>query len=145
MRFGYQLSDLSLTAPSVRSTRFAVSLLAGFAAIVLNGQAAYADCLPSAPVNGDVVICASPGNVGLVSSANFLTVIVQPGATVIDDGVSVAISVAGVNTVINNGTIAVAPGMTAIETGDRNLIVNNNIINIGDGGTRNRDRRPQHR
>ena len=113
----------------------------GFACVVtaLAGLApapARADCLPSGP---NAVTCAPPGTGGYVATSDGVTVTVQPGATVNDDGTQ-GISLNNTSAVTNNGTVnaasAFSTGIVLSGTGNTVTIGTTGVIAVtGDYAT----------
>jgi uncharacterized protein with beta-barrel porin domain len=109
------------------------------AVICLLGAAiapAFADCQPASPASGQTVNCTGNAPTGFQvtnPAVNNLNVIVQPGATVHDNGFF-SIVVNNGNTVVNNGTVTGGAGVTGIGAIDGNAITNNSVVIVGDGG-----------
>ena len=123
--------------------RCAGPLLAGAVALASWSSAARADCTPGNPGNGATVTCAVPGTAGLVAGAGVdgLTINVQPGATVTDNGL-VGIQINSNNTVTNNGSIIAGDNAAGIAINttlpgpfDNNTVVNNGFMQAGINST----------
>jgi len=93
-------------------------------------EAARADCF----LNGATVTCMPPGTNGYFDpTGDNLTLTVQPGTTVVDNGFS-AILLRDSNRITNDGTIAAGDNAAAIYVGDRSNIINNGTITAGADG-----------
>jgi outer membrane autotransporter protein len=95
-------------------------------ASALGGSRAWADCQPDPAASGQTVTCAGNDPDGFTAGAgvNNLTVNVQPGATVQDNGLQ-AIGVNNGNGVTNNGAINAATDLAiGILATDNNVITN---------------------
>jgi hypothetical protein len=101
--------------PALAGALFATFALATFVTL-LGASPARADCQPNSAsaASGQTVNCTGNAPTGFQAGAgvNNLTVNVQPGATVHDNG-TVAIGVNNNNTVTNNGTVTGGPGLPA--------------------------------
>src|SRR6185312_2388513 len=103
--------------------------LAALAMLLLATTAARADCF----VNGSTITCSSPGTGGYQNAAgDNLTVNVQQGATVTDNGTA-AILLRDRNTITNNGTVTATSTADAINAGADNIVTNNGSISAADG------------
>lgn len=111
-------------------------LLAGSAVLLgtLVSEPARADCVQ----NGSTVNCAPPGTAGFAAATgvNNLAVTVQPGTTVVDNGID-AIQINAGSTVTNNGNIATGNGTAGIASinDDNNTVINNGTMSVGTNGT----------
>lgn len=93
-------------------------------------EAARADCF----LTGSTVTCLPPGTNGYFDpTGDNLTLTVQPGTTVVDNGFS-AILLRDSNRITNDGTIAAGDNAAAIYVGDRSNIINNGTITAGADG-----------
>src|ERR1700726_1718859 len=110
----------------------------GTFATLLIASPAWADCGPNSAsaVSGQTVNCTGIAPTGFQAGAgvNTLTVNVQSGATVQDNG-AVAIGVNNGNTVTNNAGITAGAPANGIASGDSNIIANSGTIAAGDSGT----------
>ncbi|MFH0302845.1 autotransporter domain-containing protein [Bradyrhizobium sp. 31Argb] len=107
------------------------------ASLCLSTVAAHAQCVPDPATSGATVTCSGlvPSGFEAGAGVNSLTVNVQSGATVGDNGIA-AIGLNDSNTVINNGTLSAAPGSTGIFAGQNNTITNaaTGSITVGNFG-----------
>jgi len=103
--------------------------LATFAALTLVPTSARADCF----LNGSTITCSSPGTSGYQdATGDNLTVNVQTGATVTDNGTA-AILLRDRNTITNNGTVTATSTADAINAGADSSVTNNGSISAADG------------
>jgi uncharacterized protein with beta-barrel porin domain len=95
-------------------------------------SAAHAQCTPDPAVSGDTVTCTGndPNGFAAGGGVNNLTVNIQPGATVQDNGTA-AIAVNDGNTVTNRGAVTAADNLTGITGLNANTFVNIGAINLG--------------
>jgi uncharacterized protein with beta-barrel porin domain len=109
-----------------------VALIAAACAPAFFVSAAWADCQPDPATSGQTVTCSGTDTNGFVAApgVNNLTVNVQTGATVQDNGV-VAIGVNNSNTVTNNGAILGGIDILGIAAEDNNTITNSGTITAG--------------
>ena len=99
-------------------------------ALPLAPTPARADCF----LSGSTITCTAPGTGGYSDGGgDNLTLTVQPGTTVVDDGFS-AILLRNRNTITNNGTITAGDAAAGIFVSDNNTIRNNGIITAGADG-----------
>src|SRR5262245_15314363 len=112
----------------LRSLFAAVS--ASMVVLLVAASAAYAQCTPDPAVSGDTVTCTGNDADGFAAGfgVNNLTVNVQPGATVFDNGTS-AIFVNDGNAVTNRGTLNTASA--GILGGSSNTYLNIGTIILG--------------
>lgn len=109
--------------------RLGAMLFAGVT-LALTCAPASADCF----LSGSTITCVSPGTNGYADAAgDNLTLTVQPGTTVVDNGLS-AIQLRDGNTVTNNGTITAGDNAAGILVDDDNTIQNNATISAGANG-----------
>jgi uncharacterized protein with beta-barrel porin domain len=114
----------------------AVPLAVGIlVSLCLSTNSAKAACAPDPALSGQTITCSGTDADGFQAGAgvNSLTVNVQPGATVNDNG-AVAIGLNDSNAVTNNGTIAAAAGATGLSVGNSNTVTNNSVVTTGVGG-----------
>jgi uncharacterized protein with beta-barrel porin domain len=91
---------------------------------------AAADCF----LSGSTITCVSPGTNGYADAAgDFRTLTVQPGTTVVDNGLS-AIELRNSNLVTNNGAITAGDNAAGIFLNNDNTIQNNATISAGANG-----------
>lgn len=103
--------------------------LVALAATVVLPAPARADCF----LSGSTVTCMPPGTGGYQNaSGDGLTVNVQSGTTVIDNGTA-AILLRDRNTITNNGTVTATGNADAINAGADNTVTNNGSISVVDG------------
>jgi hypothetical protein len=94
------------------------------------GPPARADC---GPPGGPVVTCAPPGTGGYFGPFDDnLTVNIQLGTTVTDNGNPASILVQNGNTITNNGTVQATGNADGIEARDNNKVSNNGAIQVVD-------------
>lgn len=105
-----------------------------FAVGMLSATTAQAQCLPDPASSGQTVTCSGVDANGFAAGGgvNNLTVRIQPGALVNDNG-SASITVNDSSSVTNAGTLAPATGLTGISAGSLNTITNNSSIVAVDG------------
>jgi len=110
-----------------------VALVAA-AASLFAASAAKAQCTPDPAVSGQTVTCNGndPDGFQAGGGVNNLTVNVQPGATVFDNGTA-AIQVNDGNTVTNRGALTAGAGTNAIASANANNIINIGTITLGAG------------
>lgn len=109
--------------------RCGVVVFAG-ATLALTCASASADCF----LSGSTITCVSPGTNGYADAAgDNLTLTVQPGTTVVDNGVS-AIELRNGNLVTNNGAITAGDNAAGIVLNNDNTIRNNTTISAGANG-----------
>ncbi|MBO4221118.1 autotransporter domain-containing protein [Bradyrhizobium neotropicale] len=106
------------------------AILAG---LCLSTVPAHAQCVPDPATSGATVICSGlvPGGFAAGAGVNNLTVNVQSGATVGDNG-TVAIGLNDSNTVSNNGTLNADAFLTGLSVGNSNTVTNNDTISVGE-------------
>ncbi|MGX9427150.1 MULTISPECIES: autotransporter outer membrane beta-barrel domain-containing protein [Bradyrhizobium] len=111
-------------------TAAVAAILAG---LCLSTVAANAQCVPDPATSGASVTCSGlvPGGFVAGAGVNNLTVNVQSGATVGDNGTA-AIGLNDSNTVINNGTLNADAFLTGLNVGNSNTVTNNDIISVGE-------------
>lgn len=114
--------------------RIAAGGVAAFCGLVIASivvpTAARADCF----LDGSTITCTAPGTTGYSDpGGHHLTLTVQPGTTVVDDGFS-AIWLGDHNTITNNGTIAAGDNAAGIVINNDNTITNNGTITAGADG-----------
>ncbi|WP_244443257.1 autotransporter domain-containing protein [Bradyrhizobium sp. Ai1a-2] len=111
-------------------TAAAVAILAS---LCLSTVAANAQCVLDPATSGQTVSCDGlvPGGFEAGAGVNNLTVNVQSGATVGDNGTA-AIGLNDSNTVANNGTLNADAFLTGLNVGNSNTVINNDIISVGE-------------
>jgi uncharacterized protein with beta-barrel porin domain len=109
------------------------AILAG---LCLSTVAANAQCVPDPATSGQTVTCSGlvPGGFEAGAGVNNLTVNVQPGATVGDNGTA-AIGLNDSNVVTNNGTLNADAFLTGLSVGNSNTVTNNDTISVGESAT----------
>lgn len=91
-------------------------------------QPVMAACAPDNPVVGGTVICTGIDTDGFDSTSDDLTVIVEEGASIINDGHGISIYETGLN-ITNAGTIKISgPNHDGIYVDSNNTIVNVGVI-----------------
>ncbi|MDI1345852.1 MAG: hypothetical protein PSV22_17375, partial [Pseudolabrys sp.] len=106
-----------------------MAMVAG-AALFCAVSTASADCF----LSGSTITCMAPGTNGYADAAgDNLTLTVQPGTTVVDNGLS-AIELRNGNLVTNNGAITAGDNAAGILLNNDNTIQNNATISAGADG-----------
>jgi uncharacterized protein with beta-barrel porin domain len=110
-----------------------VAVAAMLASLCLSTKAANAQCVPDPATSGQTVTCSGlvAGGFAAIPGVDSLTVNVQPGATVGDNGTA-AINLNDFNTVTNNGTLNADAFLVGLNFGNSNTVTNNDTIAVGE-------------
>jgi uncharacterized protein with beta-barrel porin domain len=113
-----------------------VALVAAGTVLLAASTAAHAVCAPDPATSGQTVTCTGNDADGFLAGGGVdnLTVNVQPGATVADNG-NVAIGVNDGNTLTLRGAITAANTLTGVSAVNNNSIVNSGSVVVGTSGT----------